>query len=365
MLPVVGAFTVALLAGGAKIAADHRFVHSKSALSACIREEGPLLGLRGVPNSDCLEKTPESGLVEYRFNACGDRTALACAPGHDGSFRIALIGSSFAMGLRVPAEDSFAERLGPELSRRAGRRVEVYNAAMYGTGGTPRSLAHRIHRIVALDPDLILWVMGSWEIDPTEGPVVQFAARGSSSKWDGFLRALDQSRAAGYLRHLLYTSQSLYLDAYLRGSPEAVMLAARPSERVRERLRLFDADAAAILSGANAAGVPVAATFLPNRAESALISKGAWPVDIDPYRLDRELGAAVSSRGAIFVDILPRFRTIANPERFYFPLDTHLDARGHAMVTGMLADALSEGDARALQALRPRAGSNPPHAKGF
>jgi len=45
----------------------------------------------------------------------------------------------------------------------------------------------------------------------------------------------------------------------------------------------------------------------------------------------------------MYIDILPDFRTIPNPEQGYFPVDRHPNADGHSMISRMLAKELTSG----------------------
>jgi hypothetical protein len=89
--------------------------------------------------------------------------------------------------------------------------------------------------------------------------------------------------------------------------------------------------------------------LLPNRAQAAMISMGEWPAGYDPYKLDAELRSIVTSHGGIYIDILPDFRAIPNPEQHYLPVDSHPDAGGHAIIAAMLAKELTGGAVPALK----------------
>lgn len=92
------------------------------------------------------------------------------------------------------------------------------------------------------------------------------------------------------LSYCLYLSQSQYLQFYLSG-PDATIgfHTITPSELWKKRLQGFDSYATDIELQANAAGVPITATLIPNRAQASMISLGVWPATLDPYRLDDEL----------------------------------------------------------------------------
>ena len=74
-----------------------------------------------------------------------------------------------------------------------------------------------------------------------------------------------------------------------------------------------------------------------------MISLGKWPAGYDPYKLGEEVRAIVTSHGGAYIDILPDFRTVPDPEQYYYPIDNHPDARGHAIIADMLAKELTSG----------------------
>ena len=124
---------------------------------------------------------------------------------------------------------------------------------------------------------------------------------------------------------------------------EAEYLRVEPSEPWKERLKLFESFAADIEGRAKVAGVPLVAVLLPYRAQVAMISVGKWPAGYDPYKLDEELRSIIVSHGGSYVDILPDFRGIPDPEQYYYPVDGHPNAEGHRIISGLLAKALTSG----------------------
>jgi hypothetical protein len=114
-------------------------------------------------------------------------------------------------------------------------------------------------------------------------------------------------------------------------------------------LHEFDGYAEDIKERARAAGIPLAAVFLPERAQAAMISMGEWPPGYDPYKLDDELRSIITSHGGTYIDILPEFRGIPNPEQGYFPVDGHLNAGGHAVFSKLLTRELTGGAIPALK----------------
>jgi hypothetical protein len=79
-----------------------------------------------------------------------------------------------------------------------------------------------------------------------------------------------------------------------------------------------------------------------------------WPAGFDPYKLDNELRSMIESHGGTYVDILPDFRNIPNTEQGFFPLDVHPNARGHAIICGLLAREITNGAVPVLRVAAPQ-----------
>jgi hypothetical protein len=130
-------------------------------------------------------------------------------------------------------------------------------------------------------------------------------------------------------------------------------LLARPSDKWEGRLRMFDSDDAEIARQARAAGVPLVSVLVPMRPQAAILSTGSWPAGYDPYKLGNELRTITTSHGGIYLDIFPGFREIPNSEQFYFPVDGHPNADGHAIISRLLAKELTNGSIPALKTATP------------
>jgi hypothetical protein len=252
------------------------------------------------------------------------------------------------MGWDVSESDSLSERLLVDLSRSNHRRVEVYNSAMEGSGGSPDTLAKRMPRTMALKPDLILWVISSWDIDPDKIRA-QDKASGGGLKGSRIVgRVFGRFKLANILTEFLFRSQSVYMSAYLRNIREGAELSENSSNEDHERMRVFSSDVNTIVEQAKAAGVPVVATFLPNRAEADLLSMNPPPPSIDSGRRNNEVRAILVSNGATYVDVLPDIERASNLDGLYDQLGFHLNADGHAALTQILAKALTGGAVPAL-----------------
>ena len=373
LLPILSLLTICFLAAVTESIARRMFSESKTDEEQSWVLNDPTTGVRGIPNSVCQVKIPESQLTEYKYNSCGHRAGMECGPRQPGAYRIVMTGSSFAMGLAVPREQTFAALLPQELSQRTGHKVELYNVGMGYRFA--HSVALRFDDALAAKPDVILWAASPMDIEQSSFvvPASQASAGrglwirvhealGRESAWNkarslweiasaGLFSHLEASRTVLMLQHFLYSSQSLYVSSYLRGGDEhSGFLKAEPSADWKNRLRQTDMDVANMQARASAAGIPFVTVLLPNRSQAAMISMGEWPAGYDPYKLEGELRSIVTSHGGIYIDILPDFRNIPNPERYYFPVDGHPDANGHAIIAGMLAKELARGAVPGLRA---------------
>ncbi len=375
-LPMLGVLTILILAVSGEFIARREFAESKTTLNDCLVLNDPTRGVRGIPNSVCWEKIPENRLTEYKLDCRGYRTGILCGPKAQGIYRIVLIGSSVAMGERVPIESTFASLLPKEISRMTGRKVELYNEGM--GYGFPRNAALRFSDVLAAQPDLILWVLTLPDIklasflrteDSAENPNTVSASRPTSIR--SVVEAIKDTikRRVGNpligtenaVRHLMYEykTQGAFIQSYVTMTDDEAGvwdagpagLRADPSAEWKAHLAEFNGYAKSIEEKAAAAGVPLVAVMAPNRAQAAMISMGEWPSGFDPYRADRDVGSIITAHGGTYIDILPEFSSVPNAETHYYPLDGHPDARGHAVIAEFLATQLTDGAVPWLRAI--------------
>ena len=329
-------------------------------------------GARAIPNSVCWEKSPENPNIQFQFNSCGHRAGMECGAKPADTYRIVMTGSSTVMGERVERQESFAALLPEEISKLTQRRVELYNEGM--GWGFSHSTALRFKDVLAQKPDMILWVLTPMDVEKASVVVPPVDVIGDDRSlslpmkaWRRVKEAMEaksfpsamgavfsRTRTALMLRHYLYESQSQYVKAFLSGSDdETGYLKSTWSDEWKGRMISFDADAAEMEREARTAGIPFVAVFVPERAQAAMIAMGQWPAGFDPYKLDDELQSSIVRYGGVFLDILPEFKTIAHPERLYFPVDGHPNPAGHAVISQLLAKALTSGEGSDL-AERPK-----------
>ncbi len=371
LLPLISLLTISLLSVSVELVARRKFRLS-SQPDACLTLKDPSAGVRGIPNSVCSQISPDNRLVEYRFNSSGHRAGMDLKPKAPGTYRIVMVGSSAALGAYVPREESFAALLPQELSEQTGRNVELYNEAIFM--GSPNNVITRFSDARAAQPDMILWPLTPWDMydktawdghpavpallgfmGQTRYRVKQALTKHSiletaTALMDTFRDYLSSTQTHAMMSHFLYQSQSEYVKLYLLGSDEeSGYLKAKSSAEWQKRLQKFDTEAADVEARAKAVGVPLVVVLIPSRAQSAMISMGQWPQGYDPYKLNEDLRAIVTSHGGTYVDMVTDFRMIPNPEQGYFPVDGHPNAKGHAVISAVLARELTGGVVPALK----------------
>lgn len=386
LLPLLSLMTILLLLGSTEWIARVKTgnVSEQQGVAPCIVSNDLSTGVRFVPNSECRDRIMESGWTDYKFNSHGHRAGWEYGPKEPGTYRIVMTGSSIAFGFVVDREKSFAALLPGDISARTGRKVELYNESMgYAGGGTPHSVLIRSNEILAAKPDAILWVLTPYDLENvssigwvrgqtqnaandaggTPGPHTHFEQTilkisshlGVKSIPEPVLKWVDETNShlqfQNYLKHFLYDSQSLYVNASLNGPQEKIgFLNKEWGPLWTDRLHDFDGYAGSLIAKAGDAGIPVIAVFVPDAQLAAIISKGEWPAGDDPFKIGRELGASITSHGGTYIDILPYFQREPNSEDGYFRFNGHPNAIGHAEIAEMIAGEITSGRVPALRA---------------
>ncbi len=349
-------------------------------------------GVRARPRSVCVEKIRESAPVEYRFNDCGFRTPMPCGPKPPGVFRVVLIGSSLAEGMRVAQPDTFAARLPQILSETTGRKVEVYSEAMQW--GTPAAFARRTDQILAAQPDLVLWTLTPWDVenvslvlpyvagvqneldqDEANKPEPLPSESGSlrqrittamhkygspsavlSAAWSRAIDPLQDSDMVFLLQHLLYGSPSQYLRHYTMQGDSAGFLRTKTPSHWLHDYALLRQDVHSVAAPLRQRNIPLVMVVLPHRAQAVMLSTGDVPHGFDPLRMPEVVEPMIQQEGGTYVDILQDFRSVPDAGSLYLPMDGHMTAKGQQVLADVLARELTNGNVLALRPTQQKAG---------
>jgi len=342
LLPISGEWT-----------ARHTF-SSSGRIESCILDPHSKEAPVGIPYSICHEKRAEApASVEYRFDSCGRRSSIPCAPKSKGTYRIVLYGSSMAFGLNVPIEKTFAARLQRQLSQQLGRPVEIYNDSSI-FGGSERSLARHFDEIQSRQADLVLWALTPIDVavatasnaSPSSAATPQKNATVAHLPQVKIFEDLfEKSRTVQVVRHYLYILQGpeKYTEAFMRGggnNGESVLLRTADDPTQIQRTRKLDEYIGQVADRSQSTGIPVVVTLLPNRALAAMIASGSPPAHSDPYALDNELRTSSLAHNLVYLDILPEYRRHPGAEAFYYPAEGHPNSDGHALIADFIDQAI-------------------------
>jgi hypothetical protein len=359
---LIAAATLMALALLSEGVAHLLFRQSTTSTMACLVATDAGTGVRGRPNSSCQQKIFESPLVEYRFNACGFRTPQACGPAPAGTYRIVLIGSSLAYGMHATQPASFAARLGPLLSGRLDRPVDVFNQAMQW--GLPASIALHTDAILAPHPDMILWTLTPFDIEnaglilpyiPGVQDTLSVGGSGGSTDaaphpqglasvpgraWRKLISYLSDTRTVFMLQHALYRSQSQYMSHTLTQGHAVDYLRVPTDPALKDGLAIFAQSVDRIAARARQSGVPLVVTLLPSRPQAIMLSNRSWDSGYDPNHLGQLLRPIVEKAGGRYIDMTPGLEAMPDAGQNYFSVDEHLPPAGHEMLATLLSDAL-------------------------
>jgi hypothetical protein len=369
VLLLLSLLTTAVIAFGTEVIARTYFWVSKTSVNECLILDDPTRGIRGVRDSICLQKVAEGQIVEYRFNCNGFRSDKACSDKPSGAYRIAIIGSSMAMGMNVPFKGTFSVLLANKLSQTLGREVQVENYSM--AFGFPRNTALLMADVLAGKPDLIVWPITAVDVKlagylhsehagsaQSSTPLAQRGTldlRGRLKDAIGGNPFAASIAAARYFLYM-YMPSTKFIEKYLATPPGAEGMWDAGPDALRTKLTKewktyldeFNIHAAKIMSSAKSAGVPIAATFIPNRAQAAMLASDARYVGYDPSKLEDDVRGIVGDLGGAYLPILPGFSTVANLEKLYLPVDGHPDIGAHAIIADLLAKKLTDGSVKGL-----------------
>jgi hypothetical protein len=141
-----------------------------------------------------------------------------------------LIGSSVALGERVPFLQTLAALLPKKLAQQSGAKIELYNEGM--AYGFARNTALRFQDALAANPDMILWVLTPLDIgragfDYTKPSPMHIVADRKLDVAKNVIRRYVREYVGGIvsryaLRHWMYEiqSQNQYVQSYLLNSPQ-------------------------------------------------------------------------------------------------------------------------------------------------
>jgi lysophospholipase L1-like esterase len=325
----------------------------------------PDLGMQYVPGAVWRFHHPEY-TVEYAINEDGFRgpvspVARPAAP----TGRILLLGDSFTFGQGVPYEATWGA-VTEGLLRQRGMPLDLMNAGVQGMDTRSellmlRELAPRYR------PDAV--VLGFLINDLyTNVPLDTNSRRATgSTEWSRVRKEVFVRAGATHTFHLLQLARriatsndalytKLYVEAPGRGEFLRLPLSARPRDQLAVTEQLLNRFAAE----SRALGVPLIVLSIPQQFQVLhRVIHGAQVGDIDVAFYDRHFADLGRRVGFTWVPTLDALAAADEPADLYHRLDGHLSAAGHAIVAGVLADALNPSMLRSRPTASPASHRSP------
>jgi hypothetical protein len=343
-------------------------------------ERNELLGHAHVPGYQGWMKAPEfTTFVKISTLGLRDRREAYDKP--SGTFRIVLLGDSFLEGVQVNQQDGIAERLEVLLTQQGPvpgfTTIEVINAgvAAYGTGQEVLFFEHEVYRY---QPDLVmlLFYVGNDVKNNDLMLEIPGGRRELALKpyfdldRDGLLRRIPgppvapRDPAIGFMRRSCWSYNmmegsvfSLLGPGFLREDIEVVGGARNPLREIyqtdperpwRHAWRITEALLGRLKDDARAQGGRFVIVGVPDwRAlddevwRKTILGNHRPDGSFSPTAPTDRLGDIAARLGTPYLDLLPMFRqeTARGGGPFYYAVDGHWNASGHAAAAWALADA--------------------------
>jgi len=362
LLPLLSLLTIYLCIVVSNSIARQIFPQSVAGLYGCIVQGEVPDHLHGIQNTVCQYNNNDEPITEYRLNRCGHRTDMECGQKPSETYRIVMLGSSFAVGEGIPVENTIASLLPKDITESSRRRVDLYNMSMYMEH--PYVIARYFEDVKAQHPDMILWLLSPHDLENAVEPIGAASApprpkgflqeakwralqelgnksllEALQSLWSKGMGKMGATPSANLLRHLLPENRSGFDGSSLTGDGDRFLrVPTDPTEQ--QYLQQFASDLAIAGKKAHAMNIPLFVTLVPSRSQAAMLSLGRAKEGFSPYALNDELRAAVEHEGCTYVDILPEFHNLPNAEQYYFLVNGHPNPDGARLIAQFIAKQL-------------------------
>ena len=346
LLPLVSLMTVVILLGASEVLA--RVVWSQHLEDSCARHD-PVLGIRFAPNCRSFVESAESPRVENSYNACGFRTDGRCGLKPAGAFRVAVIGTSTGSGYLVPYAQTFYVRAATQIEQQCHIPTDFQNLAVPGV--SPQNALLRLDSAMALKPNMVLMPVSAHDIDIIQASGQKAAGLSAAPPHLSpkqmvaqLVKTLRNSRIMLMGQHFLYLNEDEYLPLYLQHGEEADFLRPPLTGFWQEKLSLFDQEVGKISERAHAEGASFMIVYVPQRAQALLLKWHDLPKGTDPSLLGREIGKIASHHNARYLDLTQTIGDRPDVVSLFYPVDSHPDVAGSAIIGQSIANALMARD---------------------
>jgi hypothetical protein len=340
ILPLISLMTVFVLTGAAELCA--RKIWPQKLRDDC-EYHSKLLGDRHKANCVMVMKNIEGPWVRYQTNDCGYRGTASCGPKPKGTLRVAIMGTSVAFGLHVPDDEYFANVAAPKLAGIWHHPVEFQNMGDAGPDWSHSDIV--LNEMLALKPDAVIYMALPFDLnrmDSVNAPRARVMSRPAEEEkaltWTDLRVAAKESRAMIMAQHFMLRDENFFLRAFEDYADPLDVSRVPTPPGVEERFARIDKMIGRLADQCRAAGVPSYMIALPNRVESALISKNIRLPNMDAYVFPTRMGEIAYKHGMGYIDVVPELRKTPNAEQLFYAVDGHPAGGAHALMARAVVD---------------------------
>ena len=350
LLPVLSVLTVAAMFTVCEAAT--RAIWTEQEDDVCFVND-PIAGFHFKPNCTARVKNAEGPWTTNAYNDCGFRSPTSCGPKPEGSFRIAILGSSVSQGVFVPYEETFPARAAAELEGVCHFKIDVQNLGV--PNSSPIYVYRRLQKALALQPDLVIFVITPFDLEQRIDPQ-QLAERNNLTTHDAepaatltlspykkLQKLLTGSRSTFVAQHFLLQNEDAFIKLYLLYGDKADFLRRPLTEAWQRRFDDLDVIVGDMSKRVRSAGARLMIIPVPSRAESAMLSTRHPIAGIDAAAFGRRVEQIAAKDGADSVDLMTQFRQISRSEDLFYAVDGHLTGKGQAVIARGLVQTLRGG----------------------
>jgi hypothetical protein len=351
LLPLISLLTILLMTGVAELLARRMWAEK---LRDDCEYHSKLLGDRHRANCVMLMKNIEGPWVRYQMNDCGYRGTASCGPKPPGTMRVVIMGTSIAFGLHVPYEEYFANVAAPELTKLWHHPVEFQNLGDVGPDWSKSDIV--LDEMLALKPDAVIYMAVPFDLNrmdtETAPPAKNLLGRAAEEEraltWTDVRVAAKESRVLIVAQHFMLRDENFFLRAFEDYADPLDVSRVPTPPAVEERFQRIDKMIGRLADRTRAAGVPSYMIALPNRVESALISKNIQLPHMDAMIFPTRMGEIARKHDMGYIDTVPELKKTPNAEQLFYAVDGHPAGGAHALMARAVIDYFETHKAPAL-----------------
>ena len=346
ILPLIGLITIAACLLASEVVFRQFFARQE--IGVCQMADDRI-GYRYRPNCTERLKVAEGPWVTSHYNECGYRTKESCKRKPEGTTRLALIGSSVSEGLFVDDNQTISAQTADDLTQMLHRPVEVQNLGRMEC--LPDCSINRVDEALALKPDLLMLALMPFDL-ALWNPSELYGRSKSLSKphVDPSFRDRVQAKikydpvVQGTMYYMIQNNPAFVknrLNLFLR-EEDSGFLQSRISPVWDRRFGALDQVLAEIALKSRDAKIPFVLFEVPAMQQVQVARMQNLPIGVDADALNERLKQLATKNGISYIDTLDGFRSGPGPNDTFYVVNTHMNGKGYAIVSRILAEKLAD-----------------------